>query len=73
MASSTIELSMIVKDGAVGLGRCLASVAALVDRIVIGDTGSTDASVEIARSFGAEVIPVSWEKGSLHQTSKIVR
>lgn len=58
----TVELSMIVKDGAPVLARCLASAAPFVDRIVIGDTGSTDDSVAIARSFGAEVILIPWEQ-----------
>jgi tetratricopeptide (TPR) repeat protein len=58
----TVELSMIVKDGAPVLGRCLKSVSSFVDRILVGDTGSADESVEIARAFGAEVIAVPWEK-----------
>src|ERR1700733_9120261 len=58
----TVELSMIVKDGASSLKRCLESVHNVVDRIVIGDTGSSDESVAIARSFGAEVVAVPWEK-----------
>ncbi len=57
----TLELSMIVKDGAQVLARCLRSVEPLVDRIVVGDTGSADESAAIARSFGAEVIAVPWE------------
>jgi tetratricopeptide (TPR) repeat protein len=58
----TIELQMIVKDGAAaGLARCLASAAPLVDRILIGDTGSTDDTAGIACSFGAEILPIPWE------------
>ncbi len=57
---STIELSMVVKNGAAGLARCLQSVRPLVDRIVVGDTGSTDASAAIAKSFGAEVFSIPW-------------
>ena len=52
---------MIVKDGAATLARCLASVRGGVDRIVIGDTGSTDGTVAIAKQFGAEVISVPWQ------------
>lgn len=51
---------MIVKDGAASLRRCLESVSPFIDRIVIGDTGSTDDSVEIGRRFGAEVYEIPW-------------
>lgn len=57
----TIEVSMIVKDGAATLARCLKSVSTFADRIVVGDTGSTDESVAIARAGGAEVIAIPWE------------
>jgi tetratricopeptide (TPR) repeat protein len=60
MARPTIELSMIVRNGAQSLDRCLASVAPLVDRIVIGDTGSTDATCSIAGRYGAECLQVAW-------------
>lgn len=58
----TLELQMIVKDGvAAGLARCLASVAPFVDRIVIGDTGSSDATADIAKEYGAELLSIPWE------------
>jgi hypothetical protein len=53
---------MIVKNGAASLARCLRSVEGLVDRIVIGDTGSTDQTKAIAASFGAEIFSIPWEK-----------
>jgi tetratricopeptide (TPR) repeat protein len=56
----TLSLCMIVKDEEQMLPRCLAAVAPAVDEIVIVDTGSTDASVEIAKSFGAKVIEFPW-------------
>jgi tetratricopeptide (TPR) repeat protein len=56
----TISLCMIVRDEAQMLGRCLASIAAGVDEIVIVDTGSTDATIEIAGLFGARVIEHPW-------------
>jgi Flp pilus assembly protein TadD len=58
----TLELSMIVKDGGPALARCLSSAAPFVDRIVIGDTGSTDDSAAVAREFGAEVFVIPWEQ-----------
>jgi len=56
----TIEVSMIVKDGGAMLARCLKSVA-FADRILVGDTGSTDESIAIARAHGAEVVSIPWE------------
>ena len=38
------------------LGRCLASVSAVADELVVVDTGSTDATVAIARGHGAVVL-----------------
>jgi len=57
MSGPSVELSMIAKDGAASLKRCLESVAPLVDRTLFGNTGSTDATVAIARSFCAEISP----------------
>jgi len=57
----TIEVSMIVKDGGATLARCLKS-ATFADRIIVGDTGSTDDSIAIARDCGAEVISIPWEE-----------
>jgi tetratricopeptide (TPR) repeat protein len=56
----TISLCMIVRDEEEMLPRCLAAAAPAVDEIVIVDTGSTDATIEIARSFGARVIEHEW-------------
>ena len=50
-----LSVGMIVKDAANDLRRCLESVWAIADEIVIGDTGSTDETVAIAESFGAKV------------------
>jgi tetratricopeptide (TPR) repeat protein len=55
-----LSLCMIVRDEEEMLPRCLAAVADAVDEIVIVDTGSTDRTVEIARSFGAQVIAHEW-------------
>lgn len=51
---------MIVKNGEASLARCLQSVRDVVDRITIGDTGSTDDIHGLAVQFGANVIPVPW-------------
>jgi glycosyltransferase involved in cell wall biosynthesis len=55
-----ISLCMIVKNEERFLAECLASVRDAVDEINVVDTGSTDRTVEIARSFGANVIFREW-------------
>jgi glycosyltransferase involved in cell wall biosynthesis len=56
----TLALSMIVRDAQRELGACLASCRSVVDEIRIADTGSTDDTAEIAKSFGAVVTNVPW-------------
>jgi tetratricopeptide (TPR) repeat protein len=56
----TLSLCMIVKDEAEMLPRSLAAIHDAVDEIVVVDTGSSDATIEIARSFGARVIERQW-------------
>src|SRR3984957_1061803 len=55
-----ISLCMIVKNEERFLAECLESVKGIVDEINIIDTGSTDRTVEIARSYGANVDFREW-------------
>jgi glycosyltransferase involved in cell wall biosynthesis len=48
---------MIVKNEERSLARCLDSVRSLAPEVVIVDTGSNDATPEIAAGYGAAVIP----------------
>lgn len=40
--------------------RCLRSVAGVVDELVVVDTGSVDATAEVARRHGARVVDMEW-------------
>ena len=55
-----LSLAMIVKNEARCLARCLRSVQAMADEIVVADTGSTDDTVKIAKEFGAKVPHFGW-------------
>lgn len=55
-----VSACLIMKDEAGDLAECLASLRPIADEIVIYDTGSTDGSVELARSLGAVVIEGEW-------------
>jgi len=61
MNRPTVELVMIVRNGGSGLARCLKSALPAVDSILIGDTGSTDDSHQIAHDFGARTLDIPWE------------
>jgi glycosyltransferase involved in cell wall biosynthesis len=52
-----VSLCMIVRNEERNLPRCLDSVRGLAREIVVVDTGSTDATPNIAARYGAEVIP----------------
>jgi len=56
----TVSVCMIVKNEEKLLPNCLTSIKDLADEIVIVDTGSTDRTVEIARSFGARIYHYEW-------------
>lgn len=55
-----ISLCMIVRNEEKSLPRCLSSVKDIVDEIIIVDTGSSDATKEIALSFGAIIHDFVW-------------
>jgi glycosyltransferase involved in cell wall biosynthesis len=56
----TISLCMIVKNEENDLERCLRSVKAIVDEIIVVDTGSSDNTKEIAKKFEAKIFDFKW-------------
>jgi len=57
---ATISLCMIVKNEERVLKRCLDSIYDLVDEIVIVDTGSSDATKQIASEYTDKVFDFEW-------------
>lgn len=56
-----VTLGMMVRDEAAHIAECLESMKNYVDEIVVVDTGSTDGTIEICKSFGARVYEYPWE------------
>lgn len=57
---------MIVKNEESNLPACLESARALVDEIVIVDTGSNDGTLALAKSFGAKIVQERWRGDFSH-------
>lgn len=56
----TISVCMIVKDEEKVLGRCLDSLRDLAEEIIIIDTGSTDATKQIAARYTDKIYDYQW-------------
>jgi len=52
-----LSLCIMVRNEESNLARCLDSVRDLAGELIVVDTGSTDETPAIARSYGAEVVP----------------
>jgi len=56
-----LSATLIARDEEENLGACLDSLAGFADEVVVVDTGSTDATVEIATERGARVFHQRWQ------------
>lgn len=60
MRPPLVSAALIVRDEARHLANCLASIRGFADEVIVVDTGSRDATPEIARAVGAKVYVVPW-------------
>ena len=60
IGNNTVTLCMIAKDEEELIGKCIDSVAHLVYRIIVIDTGSIDETARRAADKGAEVFNFEW-------------
>lgn len=62
----TLAACLITKNEATSLADCLRSLQHQVDEIIVIDTGSTDDTMDIARSFQARVGTMTWQGDFSH-------
>ncbi len=55
-----ITVIILTKDEALHIARAIASVQAFASRVLVVDSGSGDATVQLARAAGAEVLHHGW-------------
>lgn len=60
MEKALISLCMICKDEEKIIGNALESVKDMVDEIIVVDTGSTDNSMDIVKSYGGKIYEEEW-------------
>ena len=60
IAKARLSLCMIVKNEEKNIDPCLEGIKDAVDEIIIVDTGSTDATPQLAGRYGAKVFSFQW-------------
>lgn len=56
-----LSVCMIAKNEEAIIGRCIESVLAVADEVIVNDTGSKDNTIKIAEKLGATVITSEWK------------
>lgn len=56
-----MTIIILTRDEEVNIRRCIESVKGLAKRIVVVDSGSTDKTIEIAKSLGADIYLHPWK------------
>ena len=67
----TLSVCIITLNEEANIGRTLKSVQGIADEIVLVDSGSTDATVAIAQSFGAKVFTEPWKGFARQKNSSL--
>ena len=57
----TLSACIVARDEEKTISKTLSSLSKIADEIIVVDTGSKDATTDIAHSFGAKIIRIPWQ------------
>ncbi|MDQ7055171.1 MAG: glycosyltransferase [Persephonella sp.] len=72
MPELSLSVAIISYNEEENIGRTLSAVRDIASEVIVVDSGSTDRTVEIAKSFGAEVFIEEW-KGFKEQKNSALK
>jgi glycosyltransferase involved in cell wall biosynthesis len=67
----SLSVCIITLNEEANIGRTLQSIKEIADEIIVVDSGSTDATVSLAQSFGAKVFVESWKGFARQKNSSL--
>jgi Flp pilus assembly protein TadD len=67
-----ISICLIVKDEEKWIRECISHLRPLADQIVVGDTGSKDQTIALAKGEGAEVYEIGWNEHFAEARNKTI-
>jgi hypothetical protein len=59
--ASRVSVCLLTRNDEKNLPRVLGSVRDVADEVIVAESGSTDATAEVARGLGAKVVPFNWD------------
>jgi glycosyltransferase involved in cell wall biosynthesis len=69
----TLSAVLITYNEEANIARTLASVKGIADEIIVVDSGSTDRTLELARSFGAKTFSEPWKGFAAQKNSALAK